>query len=327
MVEIDERYRQEMSRIKKTIKSYPGYEAIAASLGRYTNQQMVAGIIGCIIPESGTNHTILNKKEYNGNGASGTSGWNCGEGLIQWTYWKNKLPLIKIYNQDKRSTQKLPEIWNDYNKGKPKKKGKILYAVQDGRHISGLTLDNQMLFLVLYYKKIIDELSKETNLAVVVAKIYQQKAGIGYCKDITDPIERAYETAKRYYPSSAGNHYLQSLKIAEEYFDHPVNPSVSPLSPTAEYVVTYPSSSTMVASNTVSTSTPMTSNVVYKLSSSNNKNDKVLVQSDKRKNEFETLRKTMVSNAEQFGKTIFMTAELYDSNILKSGQESKKERV
>ena len=234
----------EVARIKKTIKSYPGYEKIAASLGKLLPQNIVAGLIGCIIPESGTNRTILNKKEYQGRGVSGTEGWNCGEGLIQWTYWKYKLPLIKKYNADSRSTQKLPTSWDQYKRGTPIEKGKNLFGKQDGIHISGLNLDNQMLFLTLYYSDVIKKLTKDPNnppnLETIVAKIYQHKAGNGFYKNISDPVERAYITAQNKYYSSAGNHYLQSLKIAREYLGVPVDPATVDTN-AVDYSVSLPS--------------------------------------------------------------------------------------
>lgn len=223
--------QDEMNVIKKNLGQYPGHKAVASSLGKYCSQNIVAGIVGCIIPESGSDHTILNKTEYNGKGKEGTDGWNCGEGLIQWTKWKYKIDLIKSYNADSRSTQKLPTTWDAYKRGTPKKNGDKLNAVQDGQHIAGLTLDNQMLFLTKYYKDLIKQLENETNLAVIVAKIYQKKAGVGFYQDISDPILRAYTTAKEKYPSDAGNHYLQSLKVAQEYLKCPIEPSsVSPIS-------------------------------------------------------------------------------------------------
>ena len=215
-------YTQEMENIKKSLSQFPGHKSVASSLAKFVPQEIVAGLIGCIIPESGSDHTILNAKEYNGKGKSGTEGWNCGEGLIQWTYWKYKLPLIQTYNKDSRSTQKLPTDWEQYRQGTPISKGNKLCAASDGRHIAGLSLDNQMLFLTLYYGSLINKLKGETNLAVIVAKIYQQKAGVGLCKNESNPIIRAYETSKRYYPSPAGNHYLQSLKIAADYLNCPV---------------------------------------------------------------------------------------------------------
>lgn len=216
----------EMNEIKKSLSQYPGYKDVASSLGKFISQDIVAGLIGCIIPESGSNHTILNEKEYRGRGADGTYGWNCGEGLVQWTYWKYKLPLIKEYNADSRSTQKLPTDWEEYKRGTPTERGGNLFGVQDGRHISGLTLDNQMLFLTKYYSGLINSLQNEARLEVIVAKIYQQKAGIGFYPELSnDPVLRAYTTSKYKYPSSAGNHYLQSLKIAAEYLKVPVTPS------------------------------------------------------------------------------------------------------
>ena len=215
----------EMNEIKKSLSQYPGHKAVASSLGKFVSQDMVAGLIGCIIPESGSNHTMLNTKEYRGRGAYGTDGWNCGEGLVQWTFWKYKLPLIKDYNADSRSTQKLPTTWDEYKRGTPIERGGKLFGVQDGMHISGLTLDNQMLFLTKYYSELINSLQNETRLEVIVAKIYQQKAGIGfYPEHSNDPVLRAYKTAEYKYPSSDGNHYLQSLKIATEYLNVPVTP-------------------------------------------------------------------------------------------------------
>ena len=216
----------EMNVIKKSLSQYSGYKDVASSLGKFTSQDIVAGLIGCIIPESGSNHTILNTKEYKGKGAKGTHGWNCGEGLLQWTFWKYKSQLIKDYNADSESTQKLPTTWEEYKKGTPIERGGKLFAVQDGRHISGLTLDNQMLFLTKYYSGLINSLQNEARLEVIVAKIYQKKAGIGFYPELSnDPVLRAYTTSKYKYPSSAGNHYLQSLKIAAEYLKVPVTPS------------------------------------------------------------------------------------------------------
>ena len=229
----------EMNEIKKSLSQYTGYKDVASSLGKFISQDMVAGLIGCIIPESGSNHTILNEKEYRGRGADGTYGWNCGEGLVQWTYWKYKLPLIKEYNADSRSTQKLPTDWEEYKRGTPTERGGNLFGVQDGRHISGLTLDNQMLFLTKYYSELINSLQNEARLEVIVAKIYQQKAGIGFYPELSnDPVLRAYTTSKNKYPSSAGNHYLQSLKIAAEYLNVPVTP-IDDTTPVNDYSVPF----------------------------------------------------------------------------------------
>lgn len=213
-------YATEMSGIKKSLSQFPTYKKIASALGKIYPQEIVAGLVGCIIIESKTDHTIINKKEYEGRGTSGTQGWNCGEGLIQWTFWKSKLQLIKLYNADTRATQKLPTTWEMYKRGIPKAKGKDLCAVEDGLHIAGLTFNNQILFLTKYYENAINKLIKngETNLAMIVAKIYQEKAGIGLMKQYSsDPIKRAHETAGRHYKHEDGNTYLLSLKLAQEY--------------------------------------------------------------------------------------------------------------
>ncbi len=213
-------YISEMNGIKKSLSQFPTYKKIASALGNIYPQEIVAGLVGCIIIESKTDHTIINKKEYEGRGASGTQGWNCGEGLIQWTFWKSKSKLIKLYNADSRATQKLPTTWEMYKRGTPRSKGKDLCAVEDGLHIAGLTFNNQILFLTKYYEKPINKLIKngETNLAMIVAKIYQEKAGIGLMQQYTsDPIQRAYKTAARHYKHEDGNTYLQSLKLAKEY--------------------------------------------------------------------------------------------------------------
>ena len=244
-----------LNQITKNISQYPGHKPIASSLGKFVPQEIVAGLIGCIIPESGSNHTILNAKEYRGNGAKGTEGWNCGEGLIQWTYWKYKLPLIEKYNADSRSTQKLPTSWEQYKLGTPIEKGNLMYAPQDGRHIAGLSLDNQMLFLTLYYSDVIKKLDGEKNIAVIVARIYQKKAGVGFFQNVTDPIERAYVTSRDKYPSSAGNHYLQSLKIAYDYLGSPIPPDTVPVSE-------YTTSQTATQNSSTSPSVPVSPHLI-----------------------------------------------------------------
>ena len=226
-------YKTEMDGIKKSLSQFSNYKKIASAIGKIYPQEIVAGLIGCIIIESKTDHTIINKKEYEGRGTSGTHGWNCGEGLIQWTFWKSKSQLIKLYNADARATQKLPTTWEMYKRGTPKTKGNDLCAVEDGLHIAGLTFDNQILFLTKYYEKTINKLIKsgEKNLAMIVARIYQEKVGIGLMKQYSsNPIQRAYETAAKYYKHEDGNTYLQSLKLAKEYLgvDLPTDMKVEP---------------------------------------------------------------------------------------------------
>ena len=72
---------------------------------------------------------------------------------------------------------------------------------------------------------------------------------------------------------------------------------------------------------------PGLSNEVKKLASVTRKNDNVLKQDEQRKEQFNSLATMMATNAPMMGREILITAELYDSNILKGDQESKKERV
>ena len=319
--------KSEMNQINNHLSRYPGHMTVADSLGNFCSQKIIAGLIGCIIPESGSDPTILNTREYKGNGVQGTERWNCGEGLIQWTYWKYKLPLIEAYNADDRSTQKLPITWEEYNTGEPIERDGRLYAPLDGRHIAGLNMDNHMLFLTKYYEKLINQLQNETNLAVIVAKIYQQKAGSGFYTHIGDPVVRAYATSRDKYPSSAGNHYLNSLKIAQEYLKCPIKTTDDqPL--IGDYIVFNPSSSgvSFVNENGEVVNVPKVPNKVTMLAYAKRSNDNVLKQSDSRKVEFESLRNKMTTDSPEMGRDILMTAELYDSNILKGSQESRKER-
>ena len=223
-IEIPDYMITEMNSINLHLSQFPNYKKVASSLGKfYSNQSLVAGLVGCIIPESGSDHTVINATEFRGQGASGTQGWNCGEGLVGFTYWKYKIEYIKRYNSDSRATQKLPTNWKQYSQGKPIIKGKNhYYAVQDGRHIAGLSFDNHILFLTKFYINALNKLNNEENLAVIVAKIYQEKAGIGFYKEISDPVLRAYTTAKNKYPAKAGNTYLTSLKCAAEYLNAPI---------------------------------------------------------------------------------------------------------
>ena len=72
---------------------------------------------------------------------------------------------------------------------------------------------------------------------------------------------------------------------------------------------------------------PGVSNNVQRLASSSKGKENVLKQDDQRKEQFNTLATAMATNAPMMGRDILMTSELYDSNILKGSQESRKERV
>lgn len=71
---------------------------------------------------------------------------------------------------------------------------------------------------------------------------------------------------------------------------------------------------------------PNVPNKVSMLAYAKKANDNVLKQNDSRKAEFESLRNKMTTNSPEMGREILITSELYDSNILKGPQESRKER-
>lgn len=68
-------------------------------------------------------------------------------------------------------------------------------------------------------------------------------------------------------------------------------------------------------------------NEVSRLSTSGKTKENVLKLDDKRQKEFESLVLSLSSEAPQMGREIIITSELYDTNILKGSQESRKERV
>lgn len=212
-------YEARLSQTKKSLSKYPGHVNYAKALGKLVSQEIVAAMIACMIQECGTDHTQLNRVEYEGRGSSGTEGWRCGEGIVQWTHWDTKEKYIKRYNADSRSTQKLPSTWESYSKGEPVNKNGKLCAVQDGRHIAGLNYDNHMLFLMLYYRDVLSDCNKEkNNLANIVARIYQKKCASGLYKEVNDPVIRAYKTGLKRHPDQNGLHFLQVLRLAKEYY-------------------------------------------------------------------------------------------------------------
>lgn len=107
--------------------------------------------------------------------------------------------------------------------------------------------------------------------------------------------------------------------------------SYIPPEPDYEYIDTRSSSpassnsGSLWASNT-NTSTGASNNVV-RLASASKTNDDIHLQNDSRKSEFESLRNKMTKDVPDMGRDIIHTSEFYDSNILKSGQESKRDRL
>jgi len=70
---------------------------------------------------------------------------------------------------------------------------------------------------------------------------------------------------------------------------------------------------------------PNVDNKVYELQSAIKKTN-MMELSSQRKSDFNALRNSMINNSPKMGRSIYKTAELYDSNILKGDQESRKEK-
>ena len=71
--------------------------------------------------------------------------------------------------------------------------------------------------------------------------------------------------------------------------------------------------------------TENTPNKVYRLADATKNKNNVLEQTDARKAEFQS-QNSMSSKAPEMGRTIILSQEMYNSNILKGDQEAKKER-
>jgi hypothetical protein len=93
----------------------------------------------------------------------------------------------------------------------------------------------------------------------------------------------------------------------------------------ADLVDTVPESVSGSSSSNVMISTSQ--NRVSQLASATRIKENVTQLDESRKKEFESLINSMVSNSPQMGREILIPSEMYDSNILKGSQESKKERT
>lgn len=98
------------------------------------------------------------------------------------------------------------------------------------------------------------------------------------------------------------------------------------VAPSNEYTSTSTSRSSSSSNYSNTTVSSNSSNTVYRLSAATKPNENVLQQTEMRKSEFESLRNKMTNEAPDMGRDIIHTSELYDTNILKSDQEAKKER-
>ena len=307
---------------KEKLINYSKYKTVADALLKYNNrQEIVAGLLACILTESAGDHTVLNKSEYNS--SESRRGWNCGEGLVQWTYWSGKVKWIENYNKDSRATQKLPTSWEEYSNGTPVEKNGRLYAPQDGRHIAGLTLENQVIFLLSYYKSVLNNLKNVTDVAVICAKLYQMKAGQGHNKDIEDPIERAYITSRDTYKHKTKNRFLLLVKLAQEYLGNPCEKSTN-VDHTKVFASPPPDDTGYKKKSNVTGGVKLLSNGGKTTEEKNQESKKKvkLCSAD-----FESLRNGLINGMPSMGRSIIVLEELSSVNLLKDSQEAWKEKI
>lgn len=107
------------------------------------------------------------------------------------------------------------------------------------------------------------------------------------------------------------------------------NGSIKPITVEPDYSTSnnYASSGGSSYSDNEQINIPGVSNNVKKLAAATKRNDNILKQDDQRKEQFESLANAMATNAPMMGRDILLTSELYNANILKGSQESRKERV
>lgn len=177
---------------------------------------LVAAMMGeCGLVPKGS----VEKKELAGLGNT-KAGWaGAGEGAVGFTHWDLKRKLIEKYNKDPRKVG--PELTTDEK----------TYNKSTTRHIADLDDDDHALMVYLYYKDLIND-SNKTNesFSDLVARFYQNKAGVNFYKNIKNPYERALATGKyyqkvhrekyKYYKAAKYNTFLQTLGRAYALADH-----------------------------------------------------------------------------------------------------------
>lgn len=162
---------------------------IAACKKHGLNDLQTAALVACMMYECGLNQNVVNQLEFEGRGAKGTDGWHAGEGTVGFTFWNLKEQLIKQYNADSRSKQKLPSDWGTYSGSGPR--------------IKDLGIDDAALFTMIFYDKLIKS-TKNDSLDNIVAEFYLQKAGRGgSAKKGKTPVERALLRSQDYMKTHA----------------------------------------------------------------------------------------------------------------------------
>lgn len=167
-------------------------------------------LIGNVLAECNFNHQAVNQQELKGKSSNkDTHGWTgAGEGLVQFTTWDNKLPLIQQYNADRRRQGE--EISTD-----PKE-----YSKDDARHISSVNKHDAALFIEYWYKDLMSKYG-DSDFDSLMGAFYLRKAG-NYSQKIKkgkqSVIEQAYNTGIYYNNYHNSQSYRQGKEKQQNNF-------------------------------------------------------------------------------------------------------------
>lgn len=147
-------------------------------------------LIGNVVAECNFNHKAVNQQELRGQSSNPrTHGWTgAGEGLVQFTFWDNKLKLIEKYNADSR--RQGDKITTDPEK----------YNQDNARHISSVNKHDAALFVEYWYKDLMNKYN-DSDFDNLMGAFYLRKAG-NHSQKIKKGnyslIEQAYNTGVYY---------------------------------------------------------------------------------------------------------------------------------
>lgn len=223
--------------VKALVDGVQGYNAYVKN----NADVLIPALVGCICLESGANPAVLNRSAYQKGGKNNDEslkGWGCDEGYTQWAKLEWKKEWINLYNKEKPSnfsellspdkymtgyTIPNPEYTapdGHIVKNTPYWKNNSLYAEAHDGHIAGLTKEEQMFLLSLYFNETFKKMSGEVDIAAATGRIYRRKAGTCRAAEgITDPVYKAYVISGVAYDFGYNkeNHFLQSLAVALAY--------------------------------------------------------------------------------------------------------------
>lgn len=182
--------------------------------------------IACSSTECQMNYQIINVQEY-----KGKLGWECGEGLVHFTWWKTKEQMIRKFNADSRRTGRpLASTWAEYSMGQPKvlKFMKPTGGSTTGNHICDTNSADGALLGDLFYSAISPTFKAQASQQTVLENLrmfYINKAGAGFAKTYTQKTgKEAWE--KKNLPTFdcciyvsnniyKGDHFLKNIATAQ----------------------------------------------------------------------------------------------------------------